>query len=128
MTTDPQPILNALSVDVEDYFQVSAFEHLVPRERWKTFDSRVAANTNRLLDAFDEAGVKATFFTLGWIAAHHPRLVRPARRHVAGVALRAELAAVSVLVAVGAGCAHVAEDERRVAGAVPRRVPGLLHY
>lgn len=76
MTTDPQPILNALSVDVEDYFQVSAFEHLVPRERWKTFDSRVAANTNRLLDAFDEAGVKATFFTLGWIAAHHPRLVR----------------------------------------------------
>jgi polysaccharide deacetylase family protein (PEP-CTERM system associated) len=72
----PAPIVNALSVDVEDYFQVSAFDRIVSRETWSTFDSRVAANTHRLLDLFDEAGVKATFFTLGWIAEHHPALVR----------------------------------------------------
>jgi polysaccharide deacetylase family protein (PEP-CTERM system associated) len=70
------PIVNALSVDVEDYFQVSAFDRVVSRETWKTFDSRVVANTQRLLDLFDESGVKATFFTLGWIAEHHPTLVR----------------------------------------------------
>ncbi len=70
------PIVNALSVDVEDYFQVSAFDRVVSRETWSAFDSRVVANTHRLLDLFDEAGVKATFFTLGWVAAHHPALVR----------------------------------------------------
>lgn len=72
----PQPIVNALSVDVEDYFQVSAFERIVSRQTWQTFDSRVTSNTHRLLDLFDETGVKATFFTLGWIAEHHPQLVR----------------------------------------------------
>jgi polysaccharide deacetylase family protein (PEP-CTERM system associated) len=61
---------------VEDYFQVSAFDRVVSRTSWPTFDSRVASNTHRLLDLFDEAGVKATFFTLGWIADHHPQLVR----------------------------------------------------
>jgi len=71
-----QPIVNALSVDVEDYFQVSAFERIVSRQTWQTFDSRVTSNTHRLLDLFDETGVKATFFTLGWIAEHHPQLVR----------------------------------------------------
>jgi polysaccharide deacetylase family protein (PEP-CTERM system associated) len=71
-----QSIVNALSVDVEDYFQVSAFDRIVSRDRWKTFDSRVVANTQRLLDLFDETAVKATFFTLGWVAGHHPRLVR----------------------------------------------------
>jgi polysaccharide deacetylase family protein (PEP-CTERM system associated) len=69
-------IVNALSVDVEDYFQVSAFDRVVSRETWGHFDSRVVANTHRLLDLFDETGIKATFFTLGWIAAHHPELVR----------------------------------------------------
>jgi polysaccharide deacetylase family protein (PEP-CTERM system associated) len=69
-------VVNALSVDVEDYFHVSAFERIVPRDRWESFDSRVVANTQRLLDEFDASGVKATFFTLGWIARHHPRLVR----------------------------------------------------
>jgi polysaccharide deacetylase family protein (PEP-CTERM system associated) len=63
-------------VDVEDYFQVSAFDRVVSRDTWSTFDSRVAANTHRLLDLFDETGVKGTFFTLGWIAANHPELVR----------------------------------------------------
>lgn len=70
------PIVNALSVDVEDYFQVSAFDRIVSRATWKSFDSRVVPNTQRLLDLFDETGVKGTFFTLGWVAEHHPRLVR----------------------------------------------------
>ena len=69
-------VVNALSVDVEDYFHVSAFDRIVSRARWETLDSRVVANTHRLLDQFDDSGVRATFFTLGWIAEHHPRLVR----------------------------------------------------
>ena len=72
----PPPIVNALSVDVEDYFQVSAFDRIVSRDRWTSFDSRVVANTRRLLDLFDETAVKGTFFTLGWVAEHHPQLVR----------------------------------------------------
>jgi polysaccharide deacetylase family protein (PEP-CTERM system associated) len=75
-TDAPSPIVNALSVDVEDYFQVSAFDRIVSRDRWTSFDSRVVANTQRLLDLFDETGVKGTFFTLGWVAEHHPQLVR----------------------------------------------------
>lgn len=71
-----QTIVNALTVDVEDYFQVSAFDRIVSRERWTSFDSRVVANTQRLLDLFDETGVKGTFFTLGWVAEHHPHLIR----------------------------------------------------
>lgn len=86
MSQDAAPIVNALSVDVEDYFQVSAFDRVVSRDTWANFDSRVAVNTHRLLDLFDETGVKATFFTLGWIAAHHPELVRDiaARGHEIG--------------------------------------------
>jgi len=72
----PDQIVNALSVDVEDYFQVSAFDRIVSRDTWATFDSRVVANTHRLLDLFDDVGVKATFFTLGWIADQQPQLVR----------------------------------------------------
>jgi polysaccharide deacetylase family protein (PEP-CTERM system associated) len=69
-------ILNALTVDVEDYFQVSAFESSVSRARWDTFESRVCSNTERLLQIFDEAGVRATFFVLGWVAERFPDLVR----------------------------------------------------
>jgi polysaccharide deacetylase family protein (PEP-CTERM system associated) len=72
----PAPIVNAMSVDVEDYFQVSAFDRLVSRAGWGTFESRVVGNTRRVLDLFDEAGVRATFFVLGWIANRHPALVR----------------------------------------------------
>ena len=72
----PTPIRNALSVDVEDYFQVSAFEPYVRREDWERIPSRVEANLDRILALFDEAGVRATFFTLGWIAEHHPDMVR----------------------------------------------------
>ena len=67
---------NALSVDVEDWFQVGAFETVISRDDWETLPRRVEDNTSRVLDLFDEAAVKGTFFTLGWIAARHPRLVR----------------------------------------------------
>jgi len=69
-------IRNVLTVDVEEHFQVSAFESVVRREDWDSFPSRVIANTDRLLDLFEEAGVSATFFVLGWIAERHPGLVR----------------------------------------------------
>jgi polysaccharide deacetylase family protein (PEP-CTERM system associated) len=67
---------NALSVDVEDWFQVGAFEKVIARDAWETLPRRVEENTGRVLDLFDEAGVKATFFTLGWVAERHPALVR----------------------------------------------------
>lgn len=69
-------IVNAMSVDVEDYFQVSAFERVVSRHAWDSSESRVVANTHRVLDLFDKAGVRATFFVLGWIAERFPALVR----------------------------------------------------
>ena len=69
-------IINAMSVDVEDYFQVSAFDHVVSRAGWDRFDSRVTRNTNRLLELFDRAGVRSTFFVLGWVAERFPALVR----------------------------------------------------
>ncbi len=68
--------VNALSVDVEDYFQVSAFEPHIPRRDWDRWPHRVQANTERVLALFDEAGVKATFFTLGWVAERYPGLIR----------------------------------------------------
>jgi polysaccharide deacetylase family protein (PEP-CTERM system associated) len=68
-------IVNAMTVDVEDYFHVSAFEASVLRERWDSFESRVVRNTDRLLDLFHRAGIRATFFVLGWVAERHPALV-----------------------------------------------------
>lgn len=69
-------MLNALSVDVEDWFQVGAFEHTLARDAWDRLPSRVERNTDRVLALFEQAGVRATFFTLGWIAARHPKLLR----------------------------------------------------
>ncbi len=69
-------LVNALSVDVEDYFQVSAFEPHISRRDWDRWPHRVQANTERVLALFDEAGVKATFFTLGWVAERYPGLIR----------------------------------------------------
>ncbi len=69
-------VINAMTVDVEDYFQVQAFAHCVRRTDWDTFPRRVEANTNRILDLFAAAGIKATFFTLGWVGERHPGLVR----------------------------------------------------
>jgi polysaccharide deacetylase family protein (PEP-CTERM system associated) len=73
---DPPQVLNAFSVDVEDYFQVSAFEEHIPRNQWDRWESRVIANTHRVLDLLDQHEVKATFFVLGWIAERYPQLVR----------------------------------------------------
>ena len=69
-------ICNAMTVDVEDYFQVQAFAHCIDRKDWDAFPRRVDLNTNRILDQFDAAGVKATFFTLGWVAKRFPALIR----------------------------------------------------
>lgn len=69
-------ISNAMTVDVEDYFQVSAFEHCVPRSDWDRLPCRVESNVDRILQLFTDKGVKATFFTLGWIAERHPQMVR----------------------------------------------------
>ena len=67
---------NALSVDVEDWFQVGAFETVIDRGDWDALDRRVEANTDACLAMFAEADVKATFFTLGWVAERHPALIR----------------------------------------------------
>jgi polysaccharide deacetylase family protein (PEP-CTERM system associated) len=69
-------VVNAMSIDVEDYFHVSLFDGVVPRSAWDTLESRVCANTHRLLDLFDEFDVRSTFFILGWVAERHPGLVR----------------------------------------------------
>ncbi len=74
-------VVNAMTVDVEDWFQVQAFAGTISRHDWESLPRRVEANTEKFLAMFDEAGVKATFFTLGWVADRHAALVR---RIVAG--------------------------------------------
>jgi polysaccharide deacetylase family protein (PEP-CTERM system associated) len=69
-------MLNALSVDVEDWFQVGAFETCISRDDWDILPRRVEANADAVLALFGEAGVKGTFFTLGWVAERHPALMR----------------------------------------------------
>jgi polysaccharide deacetylase family protein (PEP-CTERM system associated) len=69
-------IENGLSVDVEEWFQVGAFERVIDRGDWPRLESRVEANTGAVLDLFAEAGVSATFFTLGWVAERCPALVQ----------------------------------------------------
>ncbi len=72
--------LNALTIDVEDYFQVSGFDTCVARKTWDQYESRVEANTYRILDLLSRAQVQGTFFVLGWVAERHPGLVRDIRR------------------------------------------------
>jgi polysaccharide deacetylase family protein (PEP-CTERM system associated) len=74
-------IANALTVDVEDYFQVSALAPHILRSEWERMPCRVERNVERILELLDESGSQATFFTLGWIAERYPALVR---RIVAG--------------------------------------------
>jgi polysaccharide deacetylase family protein (PEP-CTERM system associated) len=69
-------VVNAMTCDVEDYFQVSAFAPFVGRDTWHARECRVEANMERILALFSDAGVKATFFTLGWIAERYPNMVR----------------------------------------------------
>ena len=73
-------IVNALTIDVEDYFQVSAFAPHIPRDRWDTLPCRVERNVDRILALLDEHDARATFFTLGWIAERYPRAGAPHRR------------------------------------------------
>lgn len=68
--------VNAMTVDVEDYFQVSAFEPYIAREAWDRLPCRVERNTDRILELFAEHGIHATFFTLGWVAERYPGLVK----------------------------------------------------
>jgi polysaccharide deacetylase family protein (PEP-CTERM system associated) len=75
-TSTGEPVLNAMTIDVEDYFHVSAFDGVVPRARWEKLESRVCANTERMLAIFADHEVTATFFVLGWVADRHPELVR----------------------------------------------------
>lgn len=70
------PVVNAMTIDVEDYFQVSALEPHIARDEWARIPRRVEANTDRILAILDARGVHATFFVLGWIAERHPELVR----------------------------------------------------
>ncbi|MBO6849388.1 MAG: DUF3473 domain-containing protein [Marinobacter sp.] len=72
-------IQNALTIDVEDYFQVAALAEAVDRDDWSSMEYRVEANTDRLLALFDEHQTKATFFTLGWVAERSPALIRRIR-------------------------------------------------
>ena len=69
-------IRNAMTCDVEDYFQVSAFANMIDRSSWPARECRVEANIDRILGLMDAGGVKATFFTLGWIAERYPDMVR----------------------------------------------------
>ncbi len=72
---------NAMSVDVEDYFQVSAFAPHIARADWERLPCRVERNVDLILGLLDEGGAKATFFTLGWIAERHPTVVRRIADH-----------------------------------------------
>ena len=79
--TGATPPVNAMSVDVEDYFQVRAFASTIDSASWDRLPCRIPANIDRILALFDRFGVKATFFTLGWVAERMPEVVR---RIVAG--------------------------------------------
>jgi polysaccharide deacetylase family protein (PEP-CTERM system associated) len=68
--------INAMTVDVEDYFQVTAFEPFISKKQWNTLPHRVETNTYKILDLFKERNVKATFFTLGWVAERYPDLIK----------------------------------------------------
>jgi polysaccharide deacetylase family protein (PEP-CTERM system associated) len=70
------PVLNAMTVDVEDFFHVSAFESIITPDKWQDYQPRVADNTQKLLDIFGKNDVKATFFVLGWVAERYPELIK----------------------------------------------------
>nr|WP_256325945.1 XrtA system polysaccharide deacetylase [Sphingomonas sp. YR710] len=69
-------VLNGLSVDIEDWFQVGAFEHTIRRDDWDSLKPRVERNSDAVLALFERAGAKGTFFTLGWVAERYPALIR----------------------------------------------------
>ena len=73
-------MLNAFTIDLEEYFQVSKFESVLPRERWDELPSRVRSNTLRILELLEEHDCRATFFTVGWVAERYPDLIREIAR------------------------------------------------
>ncbi len=75
-SSHPQRPINAFTVDVEDYFQVSGFEGAISRKQWPDFESRVVTSTHRILSIMKQADVCGTFFVLGWVADRFPDLVR----------------------------------------------------
>ena len=75
MAQNATSITNAITIDVEDYFQVSAFENNIDRGDWDRLEHRVVKNVERILALLDEHQVKATFFVLGWVAERYPELV-----------------------------------------------------
>ncbi len=70
------PIINALTIDVEDYFMVSAFADIIRFDDWGTYESRVERNTYQILNVLDDHDVKATFFVLGWVAEQRSKLIK----------------------------------------------------
>ncbi len=76
ITPSPVNISNAMSVDVEDYFQVAAFDNIIDRSDWDSLPHRVSKNTNKILDIFKQSDIKATFFVLAWVAERYPELAR----------------------------------------------------
>ena len=76
MPTQAPPLRNAMTIDVEDYFQVSAFAPYIDRSAWDRLECRVERNVERILALLAESDTRATFFTLGWVAQRHPQLVR----------------------------------------------------
>jgi len=76
MRPDTPMVVNGLSVDIEDWFQVGAFERTIRREDWNGLASRVERNSDAVIDLFERMGAKATFFTLGWVAERYPALIR----------------------------------------------------
>ena len=74
--SDEGEMVNALSIDVEDYFHANALSSAIGRDEWEKADSRVERNTRSLIESFDTRGIRATFFVLGWVAERHPGIVR----------------------------------------------------
>lgn len=69
-------ITNAMTIDVEDYYMVSAFSDIVKSQHWESYDSRVVSNTQKIMELLNKFGVRGTFFILGWVAERYPELVR----------------------------------------------------
>jgi polysaccharide deacetylase family protein (PEP-CTERM system associated) len=75
MTASRQAI-NAMTFDVEDYYHVEAFQSVIQRENWDSYESRVYNSTLKILEILSRYGIKATFFILGWVAEHTPEIVK----------------------------------------------------
>ena len=116
---------NAMTVDVEDYFQVQAFAHCITRADWDSFPRRVDRNTNRILDKFAQAGVSATFFTLGWVAERFPGLVRRIQRDTQQWFQRATRAGLQHVYHRSNGDKDRGKQHRDLRHRVPREVVGL---